>query len=392
MASGEFGVNELQSTNSVTGKKRLARRILDREMGKEEGSRRKINQQLMVQGMLPSTHADMIVHYNSPVYSGQFSDDGNFFYACVKDFKVRMYDTSNPYKWVYYKTVNYYGGQWTLTDATLSPDNKYLAYSSIQPNVHLSPTDPNDLGDGYVLDLYDSGRRGRGGFRSRHGSFGIWSIRFSGDGRELVAGTSANSVVVYDIESRRTVLEIPAHDEDVNAVCFGDASSPHIIYSGSDDTILKVFDRRSLGDSREAGAFVGHIEGITYIDSKGDGRYIISNGKDSSCKLWDLRMAMTTARFTQIDPQAYTSNFDYRWGAYDDDDWRQHPHDNSLVTFRGHKGILRSSLNIVRRLTPFEFFAPLLDAISLLLGAPIQGMCTVGVQMEKFMSGISMLL
>ena len=104
------------------------------------------------------------------------------------------------------------------------------------------------------------------------GPFNIWSIRYSGDGQRLVAGTSGGSIVVYDIESRRSLHRIFGHDEDVNAVCFADSSSPHILYSGSDDTTLKVWDTRSLGDSRAAGAFVGHIEGLTYIDSKGDGR------------------------------------------------------------------------------------------------------------------------
>jgi WD repeat-containing protein 23 len=283
----------------------------------------------------------MIIHYDMPVYSGQFSDDGNFFFACVKDFKVRMYDTSNPYKWRYYKTVDYPFGSWTLTDATLTPDNKYLAYTSIQPKVCLAPTDPNDMGDPYTLDLSSPGRQRHSRTQTRHDSFGIWSIRFSGDGRELVAGTSSNSIVVYDIESRRSVLNIVGHEEDVNAVCFGDNSSPHILYSGSDDTTLKVWDRRSMADSREAGAFIGHTEGLTYIDTKGDGRYILSNGKDQNMKLWDLRMVMSTAEASKIDTRLYSTGFDYRWGAYDEDDWQQHPHDNSLVTFRGHK-VLRT--------------------------------------------------
>ena len=225
--------------------------------------------------MIPSSNADMIIHYNQPVYSGQFSDDGNFFFSANKDYRVRMYDTSNPYKWRYYKTVEYPFGQWTLTDASLSPDNRYLAYTSIRSTVCLAPTDPNDMGDPYNLDLSDmgNGRTNNLGYRARFGgSFGIWSIRFSGDGRELVAGTTGGSIVVYDIESRRSIHRIFGHDEDVNAVCFADSSSPHILYSGSDDTTLKVWDTRSMGDSREAGAFVGHIEGLTYIDSKGDGR------------------------------------------------------------------------------------------------------------------------
>ena len=65
--------------------------------------------------------------------------------------------------------------------------------------------------------------------------------------------------------------------------------SPHILYSGSDDTTLKVWDRRSMASGREAGVFAGHMEGLTYIDSKGDGRYVLSNGKDQTMKLWDIR-------------------------------------------------------------------------------------------------------
>lgn len=36
--------------------------------------------------------------------------------------------------------------------------------------------------------------------------------------------------------------------------------------------------------------FAGHRGGITYIDSRGDSRYLITNSKDQSIKLWDMRM------------------------------------------------------------------------------------------------------
>lgn len=295
--------------------------------------------------MIPSSTADTIIHYDAPVYSGQFSDDGNFFYAAVKDFRVRMYDTSNPYHWKYYKTVLMPQGRWTLTDASLSPDNKSCAYSSICNLVCLAPTDPNDAGDPYMLDISDMGRTTTTNRDPRFGpaeQFGIFSVRWSGDGRELVVGTNHQSIYVYDIESRRSVLRIPAHDDDVNAVCFGDKLSPHIIYSGSDDTTLKVWDRRSMGDSREAGAFVGHTQGLTYIDSKGDGRYILSNGKDQTMKLWDQRMMYSTAEAHRIARTSYYhGDFDYRWNRWNDDDYEPHPHDNSLVTFRGHS-VLRT--------------------------------------------------
>ena len=71
--------------------------------------------------------------------------------------------------------------------------------------------------------------------------------------------------------------------------------------------------------------------------------YILSNGKDQSMKLWDLRMVMSPRNFGAIRPGRRRSepHFDYRWGTYDDDDWYRDPNDNSLVTFRGHR-VLRT--------------------------------------------------
>ena len=293
--------------------------------------------------MVPNTtRADKTIHYDSRAYSGQFSDDGNFFFSCTQNFKVRMYDTSNPYEWKYYKTVDYPFGQWTITDATLSPDNRFLAYSSIRHMVCLAPTDPSDHSDHTLLD-FTNFAHGSGANRAASGfgymgrtGFGIWSLRFSGDGREVVAGTSDHSVVVYDLERRQSVLKLQNHGDDVNAVCFGDKSSPHILYSGSDDQTLRVWDRRSMQDGREAGVFVGHTEGLTYVDSKGDGRYVLSNGKDQMMKLWDLRKMVAPSDFDQMDLHQYTSNFDYRFTNYDENDYQPNPNDCSVVTFRGH--------------------------------------------------------
>ncbi|KAI9703290.1 MAG: hypothetical protein M1836_007856 [Candelina mexicana] len=335
MDSGEFGVNDGYKRNPKRRSTKLFRKLLSRELGLESGGRERTANRRLVQGMIPSSTADTIIHYDTKCYSGQFSDDGNFFFSCAQDFKVRMYDTSNPYSWKYYKTVNYPLGVWTITDATLSPDNKYLAYSSIRHIVCLAPTDPGEDSEPWMLDFQHGGsRHGRGG---GWGRFGIWSIRFSGDGREIVAGTGDDSVYVYDIERRQTILRIPGHKEDVNAVCFGDKMSPHILYSGSDDTTLKVWDRRSMGDGREAGVFLGHTEGLTYVDSKGDGRYVLSNGKDQTMKLWDLRKMMSTDRYDKVDTSRYSTQFDYRMDAFDEGDYQPHPHDCSLVTFRGHK-------------------------------------------------------
>ncbi|KAG5297935.1 WD domain-containing protein [Histoplasma ohiense] len=328
MYSGDYGSNLHYVDKVKRRKERLSTRLMWRELAYGP----QLLPPAISQNLVPGSKADKIIHYNSRCYSGSFSDDGNFFFSCAQDFKVRMYDTSNPLEWKWYKTVEYPFGQWTLTDASLSPDNRYLAYSSIRSIVCLAGTDTSSDSEPTLLDFAQ-----RSGSPTSGSGFGIWSIRFSGDGRELIAGTSNQSVVVYDIESRTPILKLENHDDDVNAVCFGDKSSPHILYSGSDDTTIKVWDRRSMGDGRAAGCFLGHSEGITYVDSKGDGRYVLSNGKDQSMKLWDLRKMMTSAKLDTIDLSSYSTGFDYRYMSISDADYTPHPYDCSVVTFRGHR-------------------------------------------------------
>jgi WD40 repeat protein len=74
-------------------------------------------------------------------------------------------------------------------------------------------------------------------------------------------------------------------------------------------------DRRSLGASQKpSGVLVGHTEGITYVSAKGDGRYVISNGKDQAMRLWDLRKMRSSQEFETIGQRNYgVHNFDYRF-------------------------------------------------------------------------------
>lgn len=65
---------------------------------------------------------------------------------------------------------------------------------------------------------------------------------------------------------------------------------------------LQVWDRRCLAaKGKPAGTLMGHLEGITFLDSRGDGRYLISNGKDQAIKLWDIRkMSSNVSRYISI--------------------------------------------------------------------------------------------
>lgn len=102
MQTGTFGSNPRRE-DTIKRKKKLAYDIMRRELGVGSNGRQKNATRLLKQNMIPESVADTIIHYNARCYSGQFSDDGNFFFSCAQDFKVRMYDTSNPYDWKYYK-------------------------------------------------------------------------------------------------------------------------------------------------------------------------------------------------------------------------------------------------------------------------------------------------
>lgn len=50
-----------------------------------------------------------------------------------------------------------------------------------------------------------------------------------------------------------------AHDDEINTVCWANRETSNLLYTGSDDSFVKVWDRRALGGSRRpAGVFIGH--------------------------------------------------------------------------------------------------------------------------------------
>ncbi|KAK2739785.1 hypothetical protein FQN57_006482 [Myotisia sp. PD_48] len=332
MASGYFGINPSFLERLKNRRRCLGSRLMWRELATTNFGYQ--NPQAIVQGQIPNATPDTIIHYDRPCYSGQFSDDGNFYFSCAQDLKVRLYDTSNPHDWKHYKTIDHPTGRWTITDCTLSSDNRFLAYSSIDRNIYLVSTNPASTLSPTVLDVGHA-LRSPDAFSSRTRP-GVWSVRFSGDGRELVSGVSGGSVIVQDLETCQSVFQVKSHLHDVNAVCFADKLSPNILFSGSDDTTIRIWDRRSMADGRGVGVFVGHREGLTFVESKDDGRYVLSNSKDQTMKLWDLRKMMTTSHFDGVNIARCAQEFDYRYCRYPKEDYYPHPDDCSVVTFHGH--------------------------------------------------------
>ncbi|KAI4365671.1 hypothetical protein MLD38_021636 [Melastoma candidum] len=285
---------------------------------------------------LPVNGPWLMDQMNSRAYVSQFSADGSLFVAGFQKSHIKIYDVSQG--WKFQRDILARNLRWTITDTSLSPDKRHLVYSSISPVVHIVNI-CSDATDSFanIADIHnglDFSSDDDGGY-----AFGIFSVKFSTDGREIVAGSNDDAIHVYDLEANRLSLRISAHRSDVNTVCFANESG-HLIFSGSDDTFCKVWDRRCL-NAREkpAGVLIGHIEGITYIDSRGDGRYLISNGKDQAIKLWDIR---TMSSNSNCGPVFKNYEWDYRWMDYPPRARElKHPRDQSVATYKGHS-VLRT--------------------------------------------------
>jgi WD40 repeat protein len=110
--------------------------------------------------------------------------------------------------------------RWTVTDTNLSPDGKFMIYTSMSHLVHLA----NVTGEyDYQEPLNIAAPTGR----HSGGNFGVLSACFLGsDAHTIVAGTNAHSLHVYDVERKQLLTHVPdAHSNDINSVCFADPTS-----------------------------------------------------------------------------------------------------------------------------------------------------------------------
>jgi len=246
---------------------------------------------------------------------------------------------------------------WSILDTAFSPDNRHLIYSSWCDyiyQVNLYGPDGEMIRNNRVPGERDGGE-GNHTFGDNHQAlnlasrdggdrFCIFSMRFSQDGDEILCGAKDGSIYVYDRGSDQRSLKVDAHEDDVNAVAFID-SATHILASGGDDGICKIWDRRSLRESDPVpvGLLAGHVDGLTYIDPRGDGRHLITNSKDQSIKLWDLRRFSSKDAVDASKMAVRGQNWDYRWQGVPRKlmaEYRQGTNrivdDSSLMTYRGH--------------------------------------------------------
>ncbi|XP_071653596.1 DDB1- and CUL4-associated factor 11 [Temnothorax longispinosus] len=283
-----------------------------------------VNEKCRISNSLLPNKQRFIQEYGSKVFCGSYSKDGEFFVTATQDKWLYIYRTRNG-NFTLYSRMQAHDVGWSVLDIAFSPNGEHFAYSSWADCLYQCNVSGDSLD---TLPLSPGVRR-----------FCVFSVAFSSDGTEILGGANDQCLYVYDLECQQRILRFEGHEEDVNSVTFADDSS-QIFYSASDDGLCKVWDRRMVNESnpRAVGVLAGHRDGITYIDSRGDSRYFITNSKDQSIKLWDTRVFSSCRAQQNARQLIERQDWDYRWQPVPQRLWERGflEGDTSVMTYYGH--------------------------------------------------------
>ncbi|KAI8119043.1 hypothetical protein FF38_02422 [Lucilia cuprina] len=313
----------------------LARGLMKRENGLSVCKRGafSLNQQRRIGNFfVPNKKVDRLMSLDSKIYICKFNNDGSRLITASQDGTVRIFDASKgTYNRIQRFKVRYLN--WSILDIDFSPCGRFFTYSTWEDAFHVSPME----GDGTDAENYSIGND-----RYRTGMF---SVRFSPCGRNLIGGLTDSKIIVCDRETRHVnTIRTDNSSVDINAISYVSDQDPNLIVSGCHNGIIKLWDLRcssgcSHRSTKASSVFLGHFDSITYIDPRNDGHYMLSNSKDQSIKIWDLRQPTPKSKI-RSPPNAPLIDWDYRANQVPREYYNPTKvldGDVSVMTYRGHR-------------------------------------------------------
>ncbi|KAH8290419.1 hypothetical protein KR054_002821 [Drosophila jambulina] len=312
------------------------------------------NQQRYISNLyIPNKKSTRLMSLDSKVFVTKFNRSGSKLLTACQDGFVRIYDGA---KGTYHllNRIRARDVEWSIIDADFSPNGQHFAYSTWSRSCRWPVAIPKLCINPCFLSVFVmpvNGGEDDCQWIDVHGlpnhRLAIFALRYSPTGDKIIGASNNAMVIVTDIRTRSTQI-LRTHrmpGTDVNSVCFLHDKDPNVIIAGCDDGLLKVFDLRTTFRSREfsksVASFIGHYDGVTYIDSRNDGYHVLSNSKDQSIKIWDMRKPgnlrnRSRARQQQLD----LTMWDYRWNRVPREFYNPHKPldgDTSIMTYRGHR-------------------------------------------------------
>lgn len=167
----------------------------------------------------------------------------------------------------------YYDHQGPINDVCFHPSRSFLASCSQDA----------------TIKFFEYSRSStKRAFRTIRESANVRSIDFHPSGDYLLAGTADPLVRLYDCSSFQPFTSSQTskhHFAAINQVRW----SPHatVFASASKDGCIKIWDGRNFSLARSLDcAHSGRS--VSSIEFSKDGRFLLSSGQDSTCRLWDV--------------------------------------------------------------------------------------------------------
>ncbi|KAK4053933.1 hypothetical protein OIO90_003770 [Microbotryomycetes sp. JL221] len=118
----------------------------------------------------------------------------------------------------------------------------------------------------------------------------VYAARWHPQGHHVATGGYDKIVRLIDVESGTTLKTFTGHSLSISSVMFN--SLGNLIVSGSKDSNIRFWDSVSGLCIRTLNAQLGEVTSVDMSES-----YLLTNSRDNSVRLWDVRMLRPLRRF-----------------------------------------------------------------------------------------------
>jgi WD40 repeat protein len=171
-----------------------------------------------------------------------------------------------------------------VISASFSPDGKQLVTTSKDKTIRVwGLADGKELASFKVertIDVKDA--KGKVSKQKELGREFTHAV-FTNDGKQIVAGNLDGAVKIYDVEGKKEVKELKAHDGVLALALSPDGTK---IATGGWDQLIKIW---SVPDGKELRTIKAHLGTVTALAFSADGQWLASGGTDNLVKVWSLK-------------------------------------------------------------------------------------------------------
>ncbi|MDY6806858.1 MAG: AAA-like domain-containing protein, partial [Cyanobacteriota bacterium] len=236
--------------------------------------------------------------HDAPVFSVNFSPDGQMLATASSDNSARLWDLSGN------QIAEFVGHRGAVLSVSFSPDGKMLATASSDNSARLWDLSGNQIAEfvGHT-DLVGSVSFSPDGkilaTASRDSTTRLWnlsenhiaefvghtywvtSVSFSPDGKILATASRDDTVRLWDLSGNQ-IAEFVGHTDSVWSVSF--SPDGKILATASDDNTARLWDI----SGNQIAELVGHTESLLSVSFSPDGKMLATASDDETARLWDL--------------------------------------------------------------------------------------------------------